>query len=118
MIREPAKTIEEERIPVLTSLVAPKGHQVAGTFSLLLKFAQPPFEKAALAVVRNQRKRAPVTAGSFLGGPHSAEQIRTRSVKQVIILEVAGRKCINDCQCRLGTVHHCDRHGTVQRHDW
>ena len=39
-------------------------------------------------------------------------------MKQVIILEVAGSKCINDCQCRLGTVHHCDRHGTVQRHDW
>ena len=61
---------------------------------------QPPLEESALALVRNQRQRPPVTLRRLRRGPDAAQQVGARGVKQVIAVEVS-RERVNQREARL-----------------
>src|SRR5207245_3720566 len=84
----------------------------------LLNFAQPPREKSALGVIRDQRERSRIALRCFLRGSQAAQQISPRGVQQVVAVEVAGSgQRLDEGERRARAVHHGDRRGAVEGDD-
>ena len=77
-----------------------------------LHFAQPSLEKTTLALVADQLERSGVAACGLLGRPESAQKIGARSMQQVMVIEIAGRRQgIQQRQSLSRSIHHRYRHG-------
>ena len=75
----------------------------------------PPLEEAPLRLLRRQRQRPFVRGDRTLAPTESRQQIRSRRVHQVIVLERAARDDrIHQGEPRRGAVAHRDRHRAVE----
>ena len=72
-----------------------------------MDFAHPPLKIPAFAFICDQGKRAAVALGRFLLGTEPAQQVRSRGVQQMEIIELGClRQLIDDLQTRAWAVRH------------
>ena len=94
-------------------LAVRRGEQVLR--DLRLNLPQPPLEKSAFAVIRDQSEGSQIALRRFDWGAKTPQQIGARGMQQVIVgqIVVFGQR-VDQRESRLRTVYHRHGYGAVQ----
>src|SRR5579863_3032623 len=83
-----------------------------------LNFAQPALQKSAFGIISDQRQRSLIVFRGFHRGTKTAQQIRARSMEQMIVREIVGCcQSIDQVEACLRALGHSHGHRAVEGND-
>src|SRR5205823_8687210 len=71
-----------------------------------LHLTQTTIQETPFAVIRDKTQGSPIASGSLFAGTQAAQEIRTRGMQQMVVLQITDGQRINNPKPGFRAVHH------------
>ena len=93
--------------------IAEKSVRATWAISGGLHLTQTTIQETPFAVIRDKTQGPAIASGSLFAGTQAAQEIRTRGMQQMVVLQITDGQRINDPKTGFRAVHHGHSDGSV-----